>query len=637
MRCHPSLSLPLKQHSAQLRPGPHMRSSPVRRPLCRAIESGLPDHQRGFSLLGIILVSALGAAVLGVAATAYVQNERAADVSQSTVSTRDLNNRVLASYASAADFSGLTNSSALNDKLFPKSVMQSGSPQNAWSGAITISALNIATPSGPGNNNGFVISYENVDPSACPRFAINAASGFYDVKINGASAMNGKAVSPNVASSLCATASGPSVVQFIQAKASPQGAPNPELTPCVIAPGQTQMVACPAGQISSVSPYSVNGITQTRYAFCNSSYGTMGWSPWVNASSTCAPICTPPASIQDTATQTASCGAGRVTPAGASTFPQTETRTISYSCPAPTGPYTTNYGPYAAWTPTEAAACAPKCVAPANTTQSQNITGSCPGGQVTVSGATTFGQTQTRAVNYACPAPTGSYTTSYGGWSAGTPAASSVCAPQCVAPAPSAYNNYQWVTVNAGCPAGYSGSHTYQVQQYQTVTTTYSCPSPQGGYATSSSAGGWANTGATQADSNNCVPPPPPAPTCLKTTDVQIVSSQICVGYETSAPNAAPKCYNNFTQGQLYSGSNRQNMSTNYALSAAYTVVYQGKTYVISGSCTVSTNYSLSTCNFPTGNTTPGLPGLSARGMANTGGSQTGSVYLESSLGSSCP
>ena len=489
-----------------------MHAFPQRRSLTRAIENQLPAHQGGFSLLGIILVSALGAAVLGVAATAYVQNQRASNVAAATTSARDLNQRVLASYASAANFRGLTTNSAINDGLFPKSVMQSGSPKNTWDGAITLTALNVPGPAGPGSDNGFALTYENVDASTCPGFTLNASRGFYDVKINGTSAMSNHAVAPNVAANLCAKVGGPSVVQFIQAKAPPDGPTNPELTPCVVAPGQSQMVACPAGQISSVSPYSVNGITQTRYAFCNGSYGQMGWSPWINAASTCAPICTPPASIQDTASQTASCAAGRVTPAGAATFTQTETRTISYSCPAPTGAYSTNYGPYAPWTPTEAAACAPKCVAPANTTQSQSVTGSCPGGQVTASGATTFTQTQTRAVNYACPAPTGAYTTSYGGWSAGTPAASSVCAPQCVAPGASSYNNYQWVTVNAGCPAGYSGSHTYQVQQYQTVTTSYACPSPQGAYTSSTSVGGWANTGATQADSNGCVAPPPPPP-----------------------------------------------------------------------------------------------------------------------------
>ena len=478
------------------------------RPLPQAIGRALPPHQDGFSLLSIILVSALGAAVLGVAATAYLHNQRASGVAEATSTVRDINQRLLASYASAPNFAGLTTARAKQDGVFPKSVQNGSTLRNAWSGEILVNATHLSGPSGPGSDNGFVLTYEGVEADACPAFVINAGRGFHDVKVHDHSVMKGRQVDVSAAGAMCA-GSGPATVQFIQAKASPQGPANPELTPCVIAPGQTQMVACPPGQISSVSPYSVNGITQTRYAFCNSAYGQMGWSPWVNAASTCAPICTPPASIQDTASQTASCAAGRVTPAGSPTFTQTETRTISYSCPAPTGPYTTNYGPYSPWTPVEAAACVPKCVAPANTTQTQGLTGTCPAGQVTGSGGTTFGQTQTRAVNYACPAPTGGYTTSYGAWSAPTPAVASVCAPKCVAPVPSAYNNYQWVTVNAGCPAGYWGSHTYQVQQVQTVTTTYSCPSPQGGYASSTSAGGWSNTGATQADNNGCTPPPP--------------------------------------------------------------------------------------------------------------------------------
>jgi hypothetical protein len=154
----------------------------------------------------------------------------------------------------------------------------------------------------------------------------------------------------------------------------------------------------------------------------------------------------------------------------------------------------------------ETAACAPKCIAPAATTGSQGITGACPAGQVTGSGATTFAQTQTRSVTYACPAPTGGYTTNYGPWSAATPAVASVCAPKCVAPGAATNYEYQWVGVNAGCPAGWGGAHTYQKQQRRTVTTTYSCPAPQGGYTGSNAYSGWGDTGATQADSNSCAP-----------------------------------------------------------------------------------------------------------------------------------
>ena len=269
---------------------------------------------------------------------------------------------------------------ALNDNLFPKSVMRTGTPLNAWSGPITVTSLNVAGVHGPGNDNGFALTYENVPAPACPQFVLNSSSGFQDVKVNGTSAMAGRQASSVAAGLLCSRSPGPSMVQFIQTKASPEGVHNPDLTPCVIAPGQSQTVACPSGQISFVSPYGVNGITQTRYAFCNSAYGQMGWSPWINTASTCAPICTPPASVQETAGQMVGCEPGRVTPAGSSSFSQTHARTVSYACPAPTGPHATLYGPYGPWSPLEVAACAPKCVPPAPTTQTQTIVASCPGG-----------------------------------------------------------------------------------------------------------------------------------------------------------------------------------------------------------------------------------------------------------------
>ena len=604
------------------------------------IRSLAPERSVGMGLLSVIIVTGLGAIIMGAAATAYLQSSQTASVSQATVSVRDLNQRILTSYASAPDFSSLTTQTALNENLFPKSVMRTGTPLNAWNGPITVTALNVAGLQGPGNNNGFVLTYENVAAPACPRFVLNASSGFQDVKVNGVSAMAGRQASPVAAGLLCSRSPGASLVQFIQTKASPEGINNPELTPCVIAPGQSQAVACPPGQISSVSPYSVNGITQTRYAFCNSAYGQMGWSPWVNAASTCAPICTPPASIQDTATQTAGCDPGRVTPAGASSFTQAHARTVSYACPAPTGPYATLYGPYGPWSPLESAACAPKCVAPAATTQTQTITASCPGGQLTSSGSSTFSQSQSRPVTYACPAPTGSYTTAYGGWSAGNPAASAVCSPMCVPLDTTIVANYRWVGVDAGCPAGYSGSHTYQAQQSQLVTTVYSCLSLLGTSVGVAVTTPWANTGAIQADNNACVAPPAP-PACVPYGQAggPVITSQLmCIIQPSSFSSVSPTYTPPYPQSDAYGpkvtcqasgGTLYANSNTNplggLLTSAWYrvSVAFGGNNYTAVYSCSALNQLGGQTCtpqlvsgSMPPGTTFGGLF------LARPGGSQ---------------
>jgi hypothetical protein len=95
-----------------------------------------------------------------------------------------------------------------------------------------------------------------------------------------------------------------------------------------------------------------------------------------------------------------------------------------------------------------------------------------------------------------------------------------------VAPGPTQATYYQWVVQNAGCPAGYTGTHTYQQQQYITYTTYYYCPAVTGAYAVYTQTNtGWQWTSATQADYNTCTPSAPPA----------VVGQQICQNGPTSA------------------------------------------------------------------------------------------------------
>jgi Tfp pilus assembly protein PilE len=453
---------------------------PQKRPLASAIAQscGQSVNQEGFGLLGLILTLALSTAVVGIAYTAYTANVRSSNVAAATSSVRELNQRVLASYSSAADFTGLSNTSALRDGVYPAGLLVNGQPQSVWSGAITLTSVNL----NGGTDNGFALTYNGVDPNTCANFVTNAGHGFYDVTINGKTAMSGRQVPAVNAVALCSAISGPSTVQFIQAKQSPQGAQNVVLSPCSVPAPQSQYVACPTGQESSVAPYSVNGVYQTRQGFCAGPYGASGFSPWATQSNTCAPICVAPATVVTPGSQTSSCPAGQVTIAsGASTFPQTNTQTTTYACPAPTGPYTTNVAAPTPWTPTAATVCAPQCVAPAPTSVSPTQSASCPAGQVTSSGATTFTQTDTITTTYACPAPTGPYTPTVGSPTAWTPAVASVCAPKCVAPAPTSQSPTQVVS----CPAGQAqASGATSLTQTETRSVTYTCPAPQGSYTT---------------------------------------------------------------------------------------------------------------------------------------------------------
>lgn len=135
------------------------------------------------------------------------------------------------------------------------------------------------------------------------------------------------------------------------------------------------------------------------------------------------------------------------------------------------------------WT-TTSSTCAP-CPAP----ETRNL--GCPAGQF---GA--IGQQRT----FSC--------TGTGSWNAWTQTNTTCTA--CPAPFPQAET--QWVTTLAACPAGQSGSHTWQAEQRRTRTGTYSCPAttwslPSPTFTTWTK---WAETGVRRNEASTCTPNAPP-------------------------------------------------------------------------------------------------------------------------------
>jgi type II secretory pathway component PulJ len=182
-------------------------------------------------------------------------------------------------------------------------------------------------------------------------------------------------------------------------------------------------------------------------------------------------------------TRTTPCASGY-----ASTSDQTGTET--WSCPNPnsaTLPVSTD-----TWT---GGSCAIICV-PASP-KYQNI--ACPTGE--------YGTEEQEATS-SCPAYTGNPV--YGPW---VTIATSNCHPDCSPPATTTSQNYQWVNEDPGCPTGDTGTYTYQEQQVQTVTTSYSCPSVSSSPVANTTTSGWSNTGNTQNTQNTCVSASPPVVT----------------------------------------------------------------------------------------------------------------------------
>lgn len=461
--------------------------TPAPRPLASAIGQALPARSQGFGLLGLIVTIALGAAVTGVAFVAYRQSSNSADVASAASTAHDIANRVTAAYASSPDFSLLNSQAMTRDRLWPgcRPTGACQAPTNPWGGAIIAA----------GTGAGFAVTFEGVPSDACVKLVTASSTGWAGITVGGTSVMQGRTVQPQTAGTLCSLAP-TSTVQFLSSKAA--SGPLPTLTACVPPAPQAQTIACPAGQLSSVPPYSNLGISQTNQGFCNGAYGLPGVTPWQTIADTCTPACVAPAPTLTPQGQTvggsATCPAGQV---GTDTWQQQQQRvqTVTYACSTPIGPVATNPATYSAWVDVggrigEVNTCAPTCATRLGTApwapQTQQVGGSaaCPPGQL---GSDTWQQQQTRHAS--CASPGTAVDPTWGGWSntGGRIGEVNTCAPVCVAPAPQ--------TQSIGCPAGQTGSISQQRDA--------SCPAPTG----PASWGPWYQTGST------CAPtaPPPPA------------------------------------------------------------------------------------------------------------------------------
>ena len=139
------------------------------------------------------------------------------------------------------------------------------------------------------------------------------------------------------------------------------------------------------------------------------------------------------------------------------------------------------------------------CVAPGATPQNQAP--NCAAGQYGV-------LTQQRTGTYSCPEAWDAAVLTWSGWTT----TSNTCQP---CPADANEAERQWVSRSAACPAGQSGSQTWEAEQGRSRVRGYSCPAgtttlPPPSYTAWTV---WSDTGATRNTANTCAPvvaPPPP-------------------------------------------------------------------------------------------------------------------------------
>ncbi len=137
--------------------------------------------KKGFSLLELLLVLGIIAALVVAAFIVYpkVQASQRAQAESNNIAT--IQAGVKALYTSASSFTGLTNSVAVQAKIFPDNMLSgsgsSATPINAFKGNVVVASADTGPSAATGSS--FTITYSNVPAAECTKIITAAAGNFY--------------------------------------------------------------------------------------------------------------------------------------------------------------------------------------------------------------------------------------------------------------------------------------------------------------------------------------------------------------------------------------------------------------------------------------------------------------------------
>ena len=204
---------------------------------------------------------------------------------------------------------------------------------------------------------------------------------------------------------------------------------------------------------------------------------------------------------------------------------------------------------------------------PKYTTETKTQTLACASGysgainqQATRTRTDTTTVTVTCADAWATPVSTTTSSTIYSAWSAWS-TTSNTCSATCqtrLGTSPwSASPQYQYVSVNAGCPSGYAGSHTYDKQQSQYKTA--SCANPSAAVdPTWSAYSAWTDTGGKINEVNTC------AATCA--TQLTYAAYQPNPQYQYRTVNRSAACPTGYTGSDTWQQKQVQSRTASCAV-----------------------------------------------------------------------
>lgn len=586
--------------------------------------------QRGITLIEIMLWCAI---IAGATAAVFIFSKKAtvtAAVETEQRQVEDIVKTVESLFATQPNFAALgTNGAAyLNARGATRSGLKlsSDGEGNAalitalGNGQLNLSAWDVVPVSGPVvPNSGYRLAYQGLTASECTRLVTATYPVAYQVSIGHNGLDDGSATdlalrgrltgSPDAIAESCAGGTPTAFLYFAPARAIAATTPTTPPPAARCAPvHETQHIACPAGQIGTIS--------QERDGACTGPGNTIVYTAWTTADDTCAP---PPAGSPSVIVPSSpdDCAIVTFSEVGACPLGQTghvlRTRT-----------HDTCAGTYSPWTvasdscvtPTTGVVCTPGAreqtiACPAGMTgaivqtQSSHCTSQYgspvwPTTWETISNTCTGSGGMCTVQREVGPIPCGAG--SYGPWdgqherllncvNATTQSPSwtaySVLTPNlgCAScPATITEPSTTWAASSTACPSGYTGSQDWEYELVSTRTVSYNCPTgttsiPSPSYSAWSSP---VATGATRNFVDSCTP----VATCSGNSS------------ETQNVSTSGGCPSGYTGNQTWDRAQARSRTCNSGTWSAWSAwADTGSTSNFVDNCVVSTCSGASTQN----------------------------------------
>ena len=479
------------------------------------------SQQSGFGLLEVVLTLGAIAVISAGAFAVYKTTDANAAVRNETEALTESANAIERSVGLLGSYSSVSTALVERDGLAAERYSRSGMLANAWGGAVSFHPHAVRQA-----GDAFLVEYDRVPTRACAQLASSMARRAYDVRVGGASVMEGGRLDVPAAAAECSRADDArmgfvfhsGLVAGTAVAAPPLILPPSPPPPVSSTPSAG---ATPTGPVSQAGPAAgVTPVSSTPGAPVTAPPAVSPGAPAspVNPVNPPTPS-TPPGSpgtspacvVPPTLVQTPACPSGQ-TGSVTQTRPEQRTQTRSASCPAPTGNYT--WGGWSAWS---------DWTGTGAWSTTNNTCATPPPAAPTCSDPVAF-------YYHHSPDVLAAGVDAFAHWNSnghleGRP---SCWAPPagCSLPNPSTQTNAEsrTGTQTLACPSGQTGSVTQTRQEQRTQSRSASCPSAYGAFVWGgwSAWSEWTGTTAWATTSNTCAPA---GPTCASAAPVVVAFS----------------------------------------------------------------------------------------------------------------